>query len=436
MAVTVEHPHQVELEDGTLGAYQQAGMEEQARRLEEELGRRAPALRTVRVPLRVNPTNVNEVIEALQQGLGALQLGQAEVHVHLTSGTPAMMAALMFLADAGPLAPAAIWQVLDPTALRDLRSGALLPARRVQRVHLGYLSERARVERSLALLRGMAFRAAAQALDLVSERSLVEGRRDRARAVGLVARAWERWDAGDFPRAQQLLIRANRALRLRRMTKVREAVDPQREALAELLRELDARAPARSSGAGLALVRSLYAAVLRRVHAGDGFGAAGLARMLFDEVLDQCLRRAGLTPGHVDAAELARLGRVSPRARAAVELAGAGGHGRSGAGGRAVINLRALGRTARRELVEELGRVGALEGLTADRLAVLKRAQNVLFPPSARPPAGPRLAAVGEACTGLIALTSDPDHREVDHESVPFGPRSVLAVVEAIEREL
>jgi hypothetical protein len=436
LAVTVEHLHEVELEDGRLGAYRQAGMEQNADRLEEELRRRAPAMHVARIPLRVDPTDLDEVIDALQRGVRPLRLGRADVQVHLTSGTPAMMTALTFLADAGPLPARALWHVLDPTALRDHQTGQPLPARRVRRVHLGHLSERARLERSLALLRGMAFGFAAHELRTIAERSLVDGRRARARAVERLARAWDHWDRADFGEAQRLMTEANRALRRAGLARVREAIDAQRAALAEIAAELDARKASRSKPAsgGAALLRDAYAAILRRAATGDGVGVAAQARWLYEEVLDHCLRQAGLSPRGVTPAELARLGRVSARGRAAVEVAAEAA--KLQASRRAPIDLHALDLDARREIVVELGRAGAVAGLSGERLGTLEDAGRQIAGVALGPGSRRALKALVEAATCLMVLIQPGGGARTDLAGTPFGARSVLAAVDAIEREL
>ncbi len=436
LAVTVEHLHEVELEDGRLGAYRQAGMEGNAARLEEELKRRAPAMHVERIALRVNPTDLDEVIDALQRGVRPLRLGRADVQVHLTSGTPAMTTALTFLADAGPLPARALWHVLDPTALRDHQTGQPLPARRVRRVHLGHLSERARLERSLALLRGMAFGFAAHELRTIAERSLVDGRRARARAVERLARAWDHWDRAEFGEAHRLMTEANRALRRGGMAQVREAIDAQRAALAEIAADLDARKASRSKPAqdAVAPLRDSYAVILRRAATGDGVGAAAQARSLYEGVLDHCLRQAGLSPRGVTPAELARLGRVSARGRAAVEVAAEAA--KLPAPRRAPIDLHALDLDARREIVVELGRAGAVAGLSGERLGALEEAGQQIAGVALRPASRQRAKSLVDAASSLMAVVQPGEDPATDITDTPFGTRSVLVAVDAIEREL
>lgn len=435
LAVTVEHPHEVELEDGRLEAYRQPGMEGNADRLEEELRRRAPRMRVERIPLRVNPTDVEEVIDALQRGVRPFRLGRAEVQVHLTSGTPAMTTALTFLADAGVLPARALWQVLDPTPLRHHQTGQPLAARRVRRVYLGHLSERARLERSLALLRGMAFGFAAHELRTIAERSLVDGRRARARAVERLARAWAHWDRAEFGEAQRLMTEANRALRRADMAQVREAIDGQRAALAEIAADLDARKASRTRPApdAVAVLRDAYAAILRRAATGDGVGVAAQARSLYEGVLDHCLRQAGLSPRGVTPAERAGLGRVSPRARAALEVAAEAA--KLPASRQAPIDLHALDLDARRAIVVELGRAGAVAGLSGEGLAALEEAGAQLAGIALRPTSRVAKSLV-DATTRLMALVQPGKASATDLAGTPFGARSVLAAVDAIEREL
>jgi hypothetical protein len=436
LAVTVEHLHEVELEDGQLGAYRQAGMEGNADRLEEELKRRAPSTRVERIPLRVDPTDVDEVIDALQRGVRPLRLGRADVQVHLTSGTPAMTTALTFLADAGPLPARALWHVLDPTALRDHQTGQPLPARRVRRVHLGHLSERARLERSLALLRGMAFGFAAHELRTIAERSLVDGRRARARAVERLARAWDHWDRAELGEAHRLMTEANRALRRAGMAQVREAIDAQRAALAEIAADLDAGKASRSGPASgsAALLRDAYAAILRRATPGDSVGLAARARLLYEDVLDHCLREAGLSPRGVTPAELARLGRVSARGRAAVEVAAE--TAKLPASRRAPIDLHALDLDARRKIVIELGRAGAVAGLSGKRLAAFEEAGQDIAGVALRPASRQGAKSLVDAATRLMAVAQASEDPGTDLVGIPFGARSVLEAVDAIASEL
>lgn len=435
LAVTIDHLHQVELEDGRLGAYRQSGMEANADRLEDELKRRPSPPRVQRIALRVNPTSVDEVIDGLQKGLRSLRLGQAEMHVNLTSGTPAMMTALVFLADAGPLSPAALWQVLDPGALRDHQTGEPLPARRVQRVELAHLAERARVERSLALLRGMAFDFAASELRELAGRTLVDRRRIRARAVEWLARAWGLWHRAEFGDAHRAMIKANSALRRARMAGVREAIDAQREALAAVVAALDARTVSRSgTPEAVAVLRDAYAAILRRASAGDTIGMAAWTRILLEGVLDYWLGQAGLSPRGVTAGELAKLGRANAKARAAVEVAVEAA--RLPASGRTPIDLHALDLGARRTLVIELVRGGAVADLEGSALAAFDTAAARVMELSGRPSAPRAAQSLLAAATRLIATVRSTEGEQADVASTPFGTSSLLAAVDAIEREL
>lgn len=325
--------------------------------------------------------------------------------------------------------------MLDPAALRDHQTGQPLLACRVQRVHLGHLSERARVERSLALLLGMAFDFAAAELRGLAERSLVDGRRARARAVERLARAWAQWDRAQFGEAHRLITEANRALREAGMAGVREAIDGQRAALAVIVGALDARRVSRSgTSEALAVLGDAYAAILRRATTGDAIGVAAWARVLLESVLDYCLAQAGLSPRGVTAAELAKLGRSSARARAAVEVAAEAA--KLPASGRKPIDLHALPIDTRRTLVIELFRAGAIAGIEGRQVPSFEKATEEIADATVQPSTPRAAKSLVAAATDVLAVVRTGEGARLDPQTIPLGTHSLLAAVEAIEREL
>jgi hypothetical protein len=296
LCATRTHLHRVDVEAAEIDSYRQEGMETKATELASEIHQRHGITPEV-IFINVNPTVLDEVVSALQSKLGPLRPEDAVFHVNLSSGTPAIAAALTFLVDSGFFPSPSLWQVIDPNALRHHQTGQLLAVPRARAVHLAYLSERARLAEAVSHLRAMAFMPAALAFKVVAERSLLTARRPRAMAMARLAEAFAKWDRAEFEQAQATMADANRMLREAKLWRIREIVEAEREALADLVRERqEAERNRLEPRETLRVNDDLLASVLRRRAAGDFEGCVMRARRLYEGVINYFLYEAGGSP--------------------------------------------------------------------------------------------------------------------------------------------
>jgi hypothetical protein len=436
IAVTMTHNHTVELVDGSHEPYRQPGMEVQAGELDAEIRRRYAGLTPTRLELRLNPTNVDELIQQLNQELGRIPLAGSTVHVSLSSGTPAMAAALAFLVDSGRLPAAHVWQAFDPRPFVHAINGQLLPAQLVHEVKRAHLAESSGRERALALLRALAFGHAAEAFREVGARSVLPARRLRANAVSTLVSGYDHWDRAEFLAAQVDFVAANRAFRDAEMPVTREATDGQRAQAVRIAQEFEtARGENAETTETLAMLLEIYASVLRRAAAGDALSVPTRGRRLYEAILNHVIYEAGLSPRRLGAGALEAFERQHPAAGAAVRACLPPGWPEHAAF--AIRDLRTLAAVAVR--VAQCGVVPGLDGDVVSRIEAtylgFERVRNRSFEEHGLEPVTPAdVAAVVEAVTRMVRLL--PSMAGVDPAEVPFGPASIAAVADAIATEL
>jgi hypothetical protein len=285
LCATAEHDRTVALEDGTEGTYRQAGTEGNAGETRDEIRDRWSGASAEVVTLRVNPTDIGEVIERLQGALGEVPLTGDEVHVNTSSGTPTMSAALAFLAHSGFLRADKVWRVVNRAAIQAAMGPAGSAPARIAEVDLSFLSERGRLERALRSLRAMAFDHAKEAFDALSGESLLSGRRDRARVAVDLADAYSRWDRADFEGASEAFQRFQEKWRWQ--LGCSDLIDRQIQTVAKL---------AQTRCEDEEVLLDIYSGVLRRCKAGNHMNAATKARRLYEGILNHLICRAGLDP--------------------------------------------------------------------------------------------------------------------------------------------
>lgn len=291
LVFTQTHSRAFELAGGGREERLQEGVEKEAIQTEKEITSRYEGkVNVVSVPIEVNPADLDEVIEKSLEGLRAHLVGDEEVHVNVSSGTPAMSAALTFLVDSGHIRRCQVWQSLNPAKLPP---GAV----RVKRVNLAYLSERDRLERALALLRAMAFASAAEHFGEISSLTLIPERRPKADAVRALVGVYALWDQGDYELAWERLSGIEERLRdLGAWGRIRE-IDRQKGALEEVCR--DREQGRRVHGEPVetqAILEDLHAGLLRRFQAGQLLSIPTRARRIYEGLINYLLYDVGLNP--------------------------------------------------------------------------------------------------------------------------------------------
>lgn len=269
----------------------QEGVEREAAQTEKEINIRYEGrVKVVSVPIEVNPADLDEVIEKTLEGLSAHLVGVEEVHINVSSGTPAMSAALTFLVDSGHIRHCQVWQSLNPA---KLPVGAV----RVKRVNLAYLSERDRLDRGLALLRAMAFANAAEHFGEISSRTLIPERRPKADAARALMEVYALWDQGDYELALGRLSGIEgRLVDLGAWERIKQLAE-QKKALEEVCR--DREQGRRVHGEPVetrAILADLHAGLLRRFRAGQLLSIPTRARRIYEGLINYLLYDVGLNP--------------------------------------------------------------------------------------------------------------------------------------------
>lgn len=296
LLVSVTHQRSFPMLDGTFVEREQAGMERQASETEAAIRERyAGKIDVVPVQIRVNPADLDEVIMRTLEGLDGLVGRDEEVHTNVSSGTPAMSAAITFLADSGHIQRCRVWQSLNPVMLPE---GAV----RVKEVNLTYLSERDRLDRALALARAMAFsRAASHFRDAVAFTLICE-RRDKAAAAATLMQVYALWDRGEYEEAWNSLMRAKGELQRLGGWEAIPVLRDQERALGKVCQDrengiLGHGEPVETP----AILEDLHAGLLRRARAGQFLSIPTRARRLYEGILNCLLYQVGLDPrGPID----------------------------------------------------------------------------------------------------------------------------------------
>ena len=282
LLVTQSHDREFPLLDGTTARYRQEGMEAQAERVKEAIAERySPPIHIQEVLLRVNPADLDEVIEATLDGLKGWINPEDEVHINVSSGTQAMSAAIVFLADSGHILRHFVWQSFDPT---KLPSGAV----RVKPVNLAYLSEGDRLNRALSFLQSMAFAYADAAFQEVARNTLIPERRPKAEASAQLMKAYTLWDHANFQDALEALHEARKKLQdLGGWSRI-PRLEEQRKSLEEVARDL------RMGRETQAILEDMYAAIERKFRSGQLINLPTRARRLYEGILNFLLYESAL----------------------------------------------------------------------------------------------------------------------------------------------
>ncbi len=277
LLVTKTHRHRL--------GYEQEGMEARAeevnRAIVERYGER---IRVEVVLLEVNPADLDEVIEATLAGLHGKLTPEEEVHINVSSGTQAMSAAIVFLADSGHIPHHCVWQSLDPTKLPP-------GVGRVKRVNLAYLSEGRRLDRALDFLSSMSFSYAQRAFEEMATNSLIPERRPKAAAAATLMQAYAFWDRADFAGALRAFENAKGHLQKLKGWERIPHLDEQEEVLKRLVEDH------RIGRETQAFLEDMYAAVERRMRSGQFLNVPTRARRLYEGILNFLLYEEGLEAG-------------------------------------------------------------------------------------------------------------------------------------------
>lgn len=298
LLVTETHEREFPLQAGGKARHRQEGMEGQAEGLREAIAQRYSApIQVEEIPLRVNPADLDEVIKATLEGLRGRLDPQDEVHVNVSSGTQAMSAAIVFLADSGHILHHYVWQSLDPTKLPP---GAI----RIKPVNLAYLSEGDRLNRALNLLRAMAFDHAEGAFKEITENTLIPERRPKAEAAARLMRAYRLWDLADFEGAldtfkgiEGLLRSSSESGSESESGRGEELLEgwahlPYLRDQEELLEQL--AEDCRTGRETRALLEDMYAGIERRRRSGHLINIPTRARRLYEGLMNFLLHEAGV----------------------------------------------------------------------------------------------------------------------------------------------
>lgn len=282
LLVTESHDREFPLLDGGTARHRQDGMEAQAKKVREAIAARySPPITVQEVPLRVNPADLDEVIEATLKGLKGQINPEDEVHINVSSGTPAMSAAIVFLADSGHILCHFVWQSLDPTKL---------PSRacRIKQVNLAYLSEGDRLSRALSFLQSMAFAYAEEAFRELERNTFIFERRPKAEASAKLMEAYTLWDHASFGKALKALEEAEQAFeRLGGWGRILH-LEEQLKVLEQVARDCQTGRETQ------AILEDMYAAIERKARSGQLINLPTRARRLYEGILNFLLYESGL----------------------------------------------------------------------------------------------------------------------------------------------
>ena len=281
LLVTETHEHEFPLENGGKASFKQEGMEEQARQVKTAIGERySSSMEVEEIRLRVNPADLDEVIDATLQGLRNEIMPDDEVHINVSSGTQAMSAAIVFLADSGFIRHYQVWQSLDPTKLPE---GAI----RVKPVNLAYLSERQRLERAIGLLLAMSFSYAELAFEEIAQRSLIPERRPKAAVAAKLMRVYKLWDSANFDQAFDDLQNVKNELQKLSGWSSIPYLEDQEKRLKKVKEDCKDRKETQDT------LEDLYACILRRRAARDFISIPSQGRRLYEGILDFLIHEVG-----------------------------------------------------------------------------------------------------------------------------------------------
>jgi hypothetical protein len=286
LLVTKTHQHTALLQNGTQAEYPQGGLEHLSNATQQEIKKLYGIAQIVSCELAVNPADLDEVIPEVLKVLQGQIAPHDEVHINISSGTPAMSAALTFLLDSGFLPYQQIWQSLNPTMLPP---GAVC----VKPVSLGYLTERDRLERAVNLLKAMAFGQAGSAFREISRMSLIPERRPKAQAVASLMEVYQLWDQAEFHTALQRFDSVQQALQRVNLWDKLPHLDDQLSALKRIVNDLNSYRPPRETES---ILEDIYAALVRRHRSGNYINVTTKARRLYEGILNYLIYQARLDP--------------------------------------------------------------------------------------------------------------------------------------------
>jgi len=289
LLVTKTHQHTAVLQNGAQAEYLQQGLEDRSDATQQEIKKLYNIAQIVSCELAVNPADLDEVIPAVLEVLQGQIAPDDEVHINISSGTPAMSAALTFLLDSGFLPYQQIWQSLDPTKLP-------LDAVCVKSVSLGYLTERDRLERAVNLLKAMAFGQAGSAFREISRMSLIRERRSKAQAVASLMEVYQLWDQAEFQEALEKFEGtpgAKQALKNVNLWDKLPHLDDQLNTLTRIVNDLKSYSSLRETES---ILEDIYAALVRRRRSGNYINVTTKARRLYEGILNYLIYQAGLDP--------------------------------------------------------------------------------------------------------------------------------------------
>ena len=283
LLVTKSHDHEFPLLGGGTALYKQEGKEAQAGKVKTAITERySPAITVIEIFLQVNPADLDEVVEHTLKGLRGCLNPEDEVHINVSSGTPAMSAAITFLVDSGYVQHYQVWQSLNPTKLPER-------AIRVKQVNLAYLSERNRLDHALKLLEMMSFSQAEEAFKEVARRTLIPERRPKAEAVAQLMKAYHLWDSAEFDKALDEFRKAKLELqKLNGWARIPHLED-QEQALEKVKKDCESKRETQHT------LQDLYAGLLRRQRSRDFLlSIPSRGRRLYEGILDFLIREAGI----------------------------------------------------------------------------------------------------------------------------------------------
>lgn len=188
-----------------------------------------------------------------------------------------MSAAIVFLADSGDVRHHQVWQSLNPT---KLPKGAV----RVKPVNLAYLSEGARLDHAINLLKATSFSYAKEAFYTIALRTLIPERRPKAEAAAQLMEVYKLWDSAELDQAFALLQKVKGRLqelngwsRIPRLQKQEEALER-------------VKCDCKKNQETEHTLADLYATILRRRSAHNFISIPSLGRRLYEGILDLLIR--------------------------------------------------------------------------------------------------------------------------------------------------
>lgn len=291
LLVSATHQRTFPLTDGRSVVREQGGMESQGAETKAAVRERyGGRVDVVPVEIRVNPADLDEVIAQTLWGIRGRVGGNDEVHINVSSGTPAMSAAITFLVDSGHIQRCQVWQSLNPTMLPE---GAV----RVKRVNLAYLAERDRLDRALAFARAMAFSRAASQFRDIAALTLIPERRPKAAAAASLMQVYALWDRGDYEAAWECLSQTKVELGNTGGWEAVPVLTVQEKALRRVCEDReDGRQRYGEPVETRAILEDLHAGLLRRVRGGQFLSIPTRARRLYEGILNYILYQVGLNP--------------------------------------------------------------------------------------------------------------------------------------------